>query len=188
MGLLNNLPVIMAASASFFAGLYGYLNNMPNIPIYGNMCLFLVVFYIIGLMIRNTVKNILEDMRVKEELLKAEELQLAKAAEAALGVEAAGVLEMPEDAVTVAGATAAAGPDMTEGGERAADTGMDGGGSETYGGGPEIRGDGPEIYMAGENGAASYNSRNGSAVPNDDNGDGAYGSPASMAGGAGRDE
>ena len=79
MGVLNNLPVILAASTAFLAGLYGYMNNMQNSQIYRNMCLFLVAFYIIGQFIKRTVRNLIEDMETKAKLrAEEEELLLAE--------------------------------------------------------------------------------------------------------------
>ena len=65
MEVINNLPVILAALTAFLAGLYGYMNNMPNIRIYQNMCLFLVVFYIIGMLTKRTLTGIWEDIKAK---------------------------------------------------------------------------------------------------------------------------
>ena len=58
MEIVNNLPVILAAFTAFLAGVYGYLNKLPNIRVYQNMSLFLVVFYIIGTLVKRTVKSI----------------------------------------------------------------------------------------------------------------------------------
>ena len=79
MGILNNLPVILAASTAFLAGLYGYMNHIPNSHVYQNMLLFLIIFYIIGLFFRRTLRGILEDMEEKAKLQAAEgELLLAE--------------------------------------------------------------------------------------------------------------
>ena len=68
MGIIDNLPVILASSTALLAGLYGYFNSLPNIRVYQNMSLFLVVFYIIGALIKRTVKTIWEERQEKLEL------------------------------------------------------------------------------------------------------------------------
>ena len=73
MGVINNLPVILAACAALIAGAYGYFNNLPNIRVYQNMCLFLVGFYIIGFFIKRTVSGIRADLEEKIKLKEAEQ-------------------------------------------------------------------------------------------------------------------
>lgn len=65
MEVINNLPVILAASAAFIAGLYGYLNGMPRSRVYQSMCLFLIAFYIVGTFIKFTTKKIWEENEEK---------------------------------------------------------------------------------------------------------------------------
>ncbi|MCL2058727.1 MAG: hypothetical protein FWH01_06660, partial [Oscillospiraceae bacterium] len=76
MEILNNLPVILAASTAFLAGLYGYLNNLPNSRVYQNMSLFLIVFYIIGTLLKRTAKSIWEDVQEKAALSVEGDLML----------------------------------------------------------------------------------------------------------------
>ena len=65
MDFVNNLPVILAALTAFLAGLYGYMSKIPNIRIYQNMCLFLICFYIIGTLLKRTIKSVWDDYTVK---------------------------------------------------------------------------------------------------------------------------
>ena len=61
MQYINNLPVIMSAFSGIMIGIFGYVNNLPNITIYKNMCLFIIVFYFIGVMIKWTIIGFLKE-------------------------------------------------------------------------------------------------------------------------------
>ena len=104
MGIINNLPVILAASTAFLAGLYGYMNHMPNAQIYGNMCLFLIVFYIIGLFLRRTIRNIREEIESGNERQSVADTQIQTTVEAdTAGQDREGAADTAGDAAEAPG-------------------------------------------------------------------------------------
>ena len=147
MGILNNLPVILAALTAFLAGLYGYLNSMPNSQVYQNMCLFLIIFYVIGLFLRRTLKGILEDMEEKAKLQAAQAELLLSGGEAdALGADGEGA--------EGGGAEGEEGAETEGGGAEDAD-GADGDGGDDgpdMDGGPDYNGESnsPDVYTDDE--------------------------------------
>ena len=159
MGLLNNLPVILAALTAFLTGLYGYLKGLPNSQIYGNMCLFLIVFYLIGVFVRRTAKKIIEDFEEKARLAALEEEKLrseklaALAAESAVNMEGAaaappGSQDGESGDAEIADASSADAPEYAE--EAYEDADLAGLGYD-----PDAEGDGvafEEIPLAGMNG------------------------------------
>jgi len=87
--VFNNLPVILAASTAIIAGLYGYANRIPNSRVYQNMCLFLIVFYIIGTLLKNTLNSLREELAEKDEAKPvAEELLIKDESVAAIDMQA----------------------------------------------------------------------------------------------------
>lgn len=111
MGAINNLPAIFAASAAFLTGLYGYINNLPNVRVYENMCLFLIVFYIIGILVKRTIKMIWDEQDKKAALAaEAEAAAVAETeAEAAAHADADANADADADAEVGAGAGLIAG-------------------------------------------------------------------------------
>ena len=85
MGFIDNLPVILASSTAFLAGLYGYLNDLPNIRVYQNMSLFLIVFYIVGALVKRTAKTIWEEHQEKAALSAEAALLLEGSLESGAG-------------------------------------------------------------------------------------------------------
>jgi len=66
MQYLNNLPVIVSACSGIIIGIYGYVHKLPNTTIYKYMCLFIIVFYFIGLMIKWTFIGIQKEFDERE--------------------------------------------------------------------------------------------------------------------------
>ena len=66
MQYIKNLPVITAASAAIIAGLAGYAGNTPNLTVYGNMCVCIVVFYLLGWLAKGTLLQIYEENEKKK--------------------------------------------------------------------------------------------------------------------------
>ena len=103
MGILKNLPVILAAVSAFITGLYGYLSGQPSSRVYRNMCLFLVAFYIIGTLMKHTFERIREEM--------AEKAASEEAATAAADALALAAADSPTAAVSPTAAQSEPGPD-----------------------------------------------------------------------------
>jgi mannitol-specific phosphotransferase system IIBC component len=57
----------MAISSGIITGLVGYTNQVRNNENMTNMLISMVVFYIVGLLIRGTVLDAIETNRIKEE-------------------------------------------------------------------------------------------------------------------------
>jgi len=70
-GIIDNLPVVMAASTAAVAGLYGYINGLPNTRVYQNMCLFLIVFYLIGAFLKHTYIGLRDEFAERAEAAKS---------------------------------------------------------------------------------------------------------------------
>ena len=123
MGVIKNIPVMLAAFFTLIAGLHGYAGGLPNSQIYGNMCLFLVIFYIVGIFVRRTALSFVEANKEKAARLADEnggplEIGAAEGVTAIDGAAEGGAGEVGVAAASAA-ATAAAGaggaPDPGEG-------------------------------------------------------------------------
>jgi hypothetical protein len=121
MELIKNLPVALAASTAFLAGLHGYANRLPNIRIYQNMCLFLVVFYLIGALVKWTAFGIVGEHLEKEKKRGGDVMKLVN------GQQADAIMDGSPSAEANAGDSGGAG-DMDAEGEPVADgkSGADG--------------------------------------------------------------
>ena len=78
MDYIRKLPLLMALSSGIITGLAGYANQVGNKENMTNMFIAMVIFYIVGLLIRGTLIDIIETNRKKEEEKKREEKRLAK--------------------------------------------------------------------------------------------------------------
>jgi len=78
MDYIRKLPLLMALSSGIITGLAGYANQVANKENMTNMFIAMVIFYIVGLLIRGTLIDIIETNRKKEEEKKREEKRLAK--------------------------------------------------------------------------------------------------------------
>ena len=68
----------MALSSGIITGLAGYANQVRNKENMTNMFIAMVIFYIVGLLIRGTLIDAIETNRRKEEERMREEKRLAK--------------------------------------------------------------------------------------------------------------
>jgi len=67
----------MALAAAIITGLMGYINQVRNNENMTNMLIVMVVFYIVGLLIRGTILEAIETNRKKEEERIQEEKRIA---------------------------------------------------------------------------------------------------------------
>lgn len=75
MNRLEKLPFILGASMAVLVGAIGYYNDSPSADIYKKMILFIVVFYILGEILRKTISKIsYEVLKRKHEKLRQEKI------------------------------------------------------------------------------------------------------------------
>ena len=67
MDYIRKLPLLMALSGAIITGLVGYTHQVNNNENMINMLIAMVIFYLVGLLIRGTVLDIIETNRKKEE-------------------------------------------------------------------------------------------------------------------------
>lgn len=77
MDYIRKLPLLMALAAAIITGLMGYINHVRNNENMTNMLIVMVIFYIVGLLIRGTVLEAIETNRKKEEDRIKEEKRIA---------------------------------------------------------------------------------------------------------------
>lgn len=77
MDYIRKLPLMMALAASIIVGLVGYVNQASNKENMFKMVVVMVVFYIVGIIIRNTITNIIEE-NIKREQEKEKDLKKAE--------------------------------------------------------------------------------------------------------------
>jgi len=78
MDYIRKLPLLIALSSGIITGLVGYANHVRDKENMANMFIVMVIFYIVGLMIRGTLIDIIETNRRKEEEKIREEKRLAR--------------------------------------------------------------------------------------------------------------
>jgi len=78
MDYIRKLPLLMALASGIITGLAGYANQVGNKENMTNMFIAMVIFYIVGLLIRGTIIDIIETNRKKEEERIREEKRLAR--------------------------------------------------------------------------------------------------------------
>ncbi len=78
MDYIRKLPILMALSVAIITGLVGYTHRVHNDENMINMLVAMVAFYIVGLLIRGTVLDIIETNRRKEKERLEEEKRIAK--------------------------------------------------------------------------------------------------------------
>ncbi|MGI6124177.1 MAG: hypothetical protein ACOYIG_08315 [Acetivibrionales bacterium] len=78
MDYIRKLPLLMALSGAIITGLMGYTNRVQNNENMINMIITMIIFYIVGLLIRGTAFDIIETNRKKEEEKLAEEKRIAE--------------------------------------------------------------------------------------------------------------
>lgn len=77
MDYIRKLPLLMGLTGAILTGLMGYAHQVHNNKNMANMLIAMVVFYIIGMMIRNTLTDIVEVNKRKAQEREAEEKRLA---------------------------------------------------------------------------------------------------------------
>ncbi|NLX63464.1 MAG: hypothetical protein GX022_01590 [Clostridiaceae bacterium] len=78
MDYIRKLPLLMALSSGIITGLAGYASQVANKENMTNMFIVMIIFYIVGLLIRGTLIDIIETNRKKEEERIREEKRLAR--------------------------------------------------------------------------------------------------------------
>jgi hypothetical protein len=78
MDYIRKLPLLMALSGAIIIGLVGYSKDVPNKENMLKMVIVMVIFYIVGLFIRNTITGILQDIDKKTEEKEKKELEEKK--------------------------------------------------------------------------------------------------------------
>lgn len=78
MNYIRKLPLLMALAAAIITGLMGYINQVRNNENMTNMLIVMVIFYMVGLLIRGTVLEAIETNRKKEEERIQEEKRIAE--------------------------------------------------------------------------------------------------------------
>lgn len=79
MEYIRKIPLLMGTGAGLIIGLIGIGTGIPNKENMLNMCIGMVLFYIVGIVVRSTVKDIVEKvmtilmMKQKEEEMKKRE-------------------------------------------------------------------------------------------------------------------
>jgi hypothetical protein len=80
MEIVRKMPMIIALGAALLAGIIGYTSKIPNREIMGRMLIAMLVFYILGLMLRSTAMDIAKT--VEEKRKADDELALLEQKEA----------------------------------------------------------------------------------------------------------
>ncbi len=79
MTYIRKLPLLMALAGAIITGLVGYIHRVNNKENMTNMVITMIIFYVVGLLIRNTISNIVETLNKKaEEREKEEKLRIAE--------------------------------------------------------------------------------------------------------------
>jgi Uncharacterized conserved protein len=73
--LTRKLPFILSAVMALFTGILGFLTAKSYNFIYASMLTSIVIFWLIGFIVREFVSSILKDRKKKEEELKQENIQ-----------------------------------------------------------------------------------------------------------------
>lgn len=71
MDYIRKIPLLLGAGAGLIIGLIGLSAGVPNKENMLNMCVGMVIFYMVGILIRSTVKGIAE--QAMEMIKKKEE-------------------------------------------------------------------------------------------------------------------
>ncbi|MDI9513752.1 MAG: hypothetical protein GX384_07315 [Clostridiaceae bacterium] len=71
MDYIRKIPLLLGAGAGLIIGLIGLSAGVPNKENMLNMCVGMVIFYMVGILIRSTVKGII--VQVMEMIRKKEE-------------------------------------------------------------------------------------------------------------------
>lgn len=75
MANIHKLPLLMALTGAIITGLVGYTHRVNNKENMTNMVITMIIFYVVGLLIRNTITSIMETLKKKAEERENEEKQ-----------------------------------------------------------------------------------------------------------------
>lgn len=78
MERFQRLPFISGCTAAIIAGVVSYLAGVRDQTVYLRMAVLMLLFYILGVYIRNTVRSVKNEVQIREEELKLEEEQRQK--------------------------------------------------------------------------------------------------------------
>lgn len=83
MEYVRKIPLLLGTGAGLFIGLLGLSTGVPNKDNVLNMCVGMVVFYLVGLLVRSTISQAIEKAEAvikqrEEEQRLAEELEKMK--------------------------------------------------------------------------------------------------------------
>ena len=81
MGYVKRLPYLLGISFCIIIGFISYGQKLENNSIYIRMLIALIAFYIIGIIIKNTVITIVDEKKKKEQENKLKEQQEKEEAE-----------------------------------------------------------------------------------------------------------
>lgn len=73
MDYIRKLPLLLGLAGAIITGLVGYTHHVANNDNMARMMIVMAVFYVIGLMIRRTIFDIIETHKIKEQERKEEE-------------------------------------------------------------------------------------------------------------------
>lgn len=81
MEFIRKIPLLLGTGAGLIIGLIGLSAGVPNKDNMLNMCVGMVIFYLVGILVRSTVKGIVEQAELmmakkKEEEKKREKEQM----------------------------------------------------------------------------------------------------------------
>ncbi len=87
MDYIRKIPILLGFGSGLLIGFIGYASKIPNNEIISNMFIGMAIFYLVGIVIRNTIKNITEAIMQKiaerEEEAKRQEEEKKKELEKA---------------------------------------------------------------------------------------------------------
>ena len=67
MQYVNNIPVILSVLSAIITGLYGYSRGLPNSTVYKYMCVATLIFFLLGRLVRWTIRQTVEELGVEKE-------------------------------------------------------------------------------------------------------------------------
>jgi len=78
MGNIRKLPFLSGCSAAILAGIISYAEDVENQTIYIRMAVMMFLFYMIGVLVKNTVVNIKKEIEEKKREMEQEEARKRK--------------------------------------------------------------------------------------------------------------
>lgn len=81
MQYLQKLPMLLALAASLFTGLAGFIRQTPQKEILLQMVLVMTLFFVIGLFVKSTLLNAIDQVKKEQEDAEREEQKKKQASE-----------------------------------------------------------------------------------------------------------